>query len=167
MGERLPEVFMRGSRRSAVVDPCLFQEVLLSTSKAPPPCPVQGLGLESAACAVQDTVCSCCFLEMFQGVDPSPLARFEPCAFGESGWRGPACLMQVHAADLGQVGEVRGPPSCSPSHAAPCKARGNTEAWLCLRAPTVWEAQGFSCLGFANRWEFASPWWWPSSLQRC
>lgn len=77
MGERLPELFMRGSHRSAMVDPHLFQEVLPSTSN-----PVQGLRQESTACTVSDTVCSYCFLEMFQGVDPSPLARFEPSCFG-------------------------------------------------------------------------------------
>ena len=58
---------MRGSHRSAMVDLRLFQEVLPSTSKASPPCPVQGLGQESAACTISDTVCSYCFLEMFWG----------------------------------------------------------------------------------------------------
>lgn len=92
---------MRGSHRSAMVDPHLFPEVLLLISNASPPCPVQGLRQESAVCAILDTVCSYCFLEMFWGLDPSPLARFEPRALGDSGWRGPACfrrdlqLMQI------------------------------------------------------------------------
>lgn len=51
MGEWLPELFRRGFHRSAMVNSCLFQEVLLSTSRASSACPAQGLGQESAACA--------------------------------------------------------------------------------------------------------------------
>lgn len=39
-GKQLLELFMRGSH---MVDPHLFQDVLHSTSKFSPPCPVQGL----------------------------------------------------------------------------------------------------------------------------
>lgn len=167
MGEWLLELFIRGSHRSAMVDPHLFLEVLLLISKASPPCPVQGLRQGRAVCAISYTVCSYCFLEMFWGVDPSPLARFQPRALGDSGWRGPACFrcdLQLMRVRQGSPCNV---PVAAPRAILPLQNQGKYQSVALLESPESLGSTGLLLLGFANRWEFASPWQWPSSSQGC
>lgn len=90
---------------------------------------------------VRTLFCSYCFLEMFQVVVPVPWPGLSFVLWGRVAGGGPACLVQVHAADVAQVGKVRGPPAAwprlLPELCCRCEARGNAKVWLCLRASKV------------------------------